>query len=70
MARQQTVSGRRRARPDAERIVKRVAGLEAPLVRDAESGVVPLNPGFFAVEQLRTAAKAARTGSKARIKSR
>jgi len=68
LARPQTTA-RRRAAPAPERIARRVAGLEAPLVRDADSGVVPLNPGFFAVEQLRTAAKA-RAGSKARIKSK
>jgi hypothetical protein len=69
LADRQTLS-RRRAQPDAQRIAARAAGREVALVRDRETGVVPLNPGFFAVERLRGAAAKARSSGKARVRSK
>lgn len=62
---------RRRARPDAERIAGRMAGVAVAQERDAESGVLPLNPGFFAVEQMRAARLGkTRADQRARVKSK
>ena len=69
MARQQTPVPRR-APPSPGRIAKRAEGVAPTIVRDAESGVVPLNPGFFAVERLRGAAAKARSSGKARVRSK
>ena len=68
MARTQTVA-RLRAKLDAARIGDRAARIVVPAGRDSESGVVPLNPGFFALEAKRAAVKA-RSKAKAGVRSK
>jgi hypothetical protein len=56
--------GRRRGRPDPEKIAARAAKFEAPVARE---GVVPLNRGFFQVERARMNSRA-KARSKVRLK--